>query len=79
VLVAVVLEVAEQQDNQAVAEEELVSLVKEQVAVLDLHNKAGALEDLVVIMEQHRVLMMVVVVVVVAMVAVVAGPQTAPE
>ena len=79
VLVVVVPQVAEQQVNQVEVEVELASMDKELAVVLGLHNKAVALEDPVVIMEQHRVLMMVVVAVVVAMVAVVAGPQTALE
>jgi hypothetical protein len=54
-------------------------LVKAQVAVLDLHNKAEVLEAQVVIMEQLRVPLMVVVAVAVAMVVVVAVLPTVLE
>jgi hypothetical protein len=75
--VVAVPQVAEQQGNQAEAAAELASMDKEQAVVLDLDNKAGALEGLVVIMGLLRVVVVVVVVMVVVMVAVVAEPQMA--
>jgi hypothetical protein len=77
VLVVVVPVVAEQQGNLAAVAAELASMDKELAVALDLHNKAGALEDQVVIMDSLRVVVVAAVAMVVAMAVVVAVPQTA--